>query len=80
MPKSKGRPLNRRRKTPKPESKMPLCACGGKATKFGKCIRCLDAPLTSLALQAYGVYLPSRAERRAACLTNILQSERTLYD
>lgn len=60
MPKSNGRPKNRLRKTPKPNSCQKTCACGGKATKYGVCIRCLDDPTRRVMLQAHGIYLPSR--------------------
>ena len=72
MPKSNGRPLNRRRKTPKVNRPEPTCSCGGKATRFGLCVRCLDYPMSSLVLQANHIYLPSRADRRSACLSNVL--------
>jgi hypothetical protein len=64
MPKSNGRPANRRRKSPRVDSRQAQCSCGAKATKYGKCIRCLDVPLTRIMLQAHGIYLPSRKERR----------------
>jgi hypothetical protein len=63
MPKSNGRPLNRRRKTPRLNDRKQVCSCGGVATKYGKCVRCLDDPTTRLILQASGIYLPSRKER-----------------
>ena len=66
MPRSSGRPLNRRPEHPKPAAQPALCPCGGKATRYGRCVRCLDDPLSNLILQAHGVYLPTRAERRAS--------------
>lgn len=64
MPKSNGRPKNRQRKTPKRARTEALCVCGGKATRYGVCVRCLDSPLATMELQARGVYLPSRKQRR----------------
>lgn len=61
MPRSNGRPADRRRKTPKPPA--PRCMCGGKPTKYGCCVRCLDSTVATMQLQTMGVYLPSRTER-----------------
>lgn len=53
MPKSNGRPANRRRKTVRNPNVVPTttmnakptlfnerCACGGKITRFGECYSC----------------------------------------
>lgn len=47
MPKSNGRPKDRMRKTPKPDTQQ-VCVCGGKATKYGVCVRCLDDPFPAI--------------------------------
>jgi hypothetical protein len=64
MPKSNGRPKDRMRKTPQVDQ-VKHCACGGKATKFGQCVRCMDNPISQAILQVNGIYLPNRKERRA---------------
>lgn len=64
MPKSNGRPKNRLRKTPKLRSYQVKCHCGKRATQYGMCQACLDKPLNRVILQAHGIYLPSKDQRR----------------
>ena len=63
MPKSNGRPKNRQRKTPKVVVEARCPRCGGKPTKLGLCVRCLDDPINTALLQTQGIYLPTRTER-----------------
>lgn len=63
MPKSNGRPKDRQPKVQQAKA-VSTCPCGGKATRFGVCVRCLDNPPNVLQLQAIGLYLPDRKQRR----------------
>lgn len=62
MPRSNGRPKDRQQKQAA-KGEIQRCICGGKATRFGVCVRCLDAPVHNLQLQAMGIYPPSRKQR-----------------